>query len=90
MILTLAQAGDLLGIRASTLRRQIANGKLSGTLVGKTWTVTEREVERYRSESLGRPGRRAGCEHPGFDCSRLRKPYCYCMVCKAKVRHSHV
>jgi hypothetical protein len=28
-------------------------------MVGKTWTVTEREVERYRTESLGRVGRHA-------------------------------
>ena len=58
MILTLTQAGDRLGLRASTLRNQIKNGRLRATLVGKTWTVTEREVERYRAESLGKPGRR--------------------------------
>ena len=58
MIITLAQAGDRLGIAASTLRAQVKNGRLHATLVGKTWTVTEREVERYRAESLGKPGRR--------------------------------
>ena len=59
MILTLTQAGDRLGLRASTLRAQIKNGRLRATLIGKTWTVTEREVERYRAESLGKPGRRS-------------------------------
>jgi excisionase family DNA binding protein len=57
-ILTLAEAGDRLGLSASTLRTQVRRGRLHATLVGKTWTVTEREVERYRAESLGRPGRR--------------------------------
>jgi excisionase family DNA binding protein len=56
-ILTLAEAGDRLGVSASTLRSQVKAGRLKATLVGKTWTVTEREVERYRAESLGRPGR---------------------------------
>lgn len=57
-ILTLAEAGDRLGLSPSTLRNQVHAGKLRATLVGKTWTVTERELERYRTESLGRPGRR--------------------------------
>lgn len=55
--LTLAEAGEQLGISASTLRQQIHAGRLSGTLYGKTWTVTEKEVERYRRDSLGRIGR---------------------------------
>jgi excisionase family DNA binding protein len=57
-MLTLTEAAARLGVAASTLRGQIANGKLRGRLVGKTWTVSEREVERYREASLGRPGRR--------------------------------
>jgi excisionase family DNA binding protein len=56
-LLTLAEAGDRLGLSASTLRHQVKAGRLKATLVGKTWTVTEREVERYRAESLGKPGR---------------------------------
>ena len=58
-ILTLAEAGDRLGLSASTLRNQVHAGRLRATLIGKTWTVTEREVERYRAESLGKPGRHA-------------------------------
>jgi excisionase family DNA binding protein len=57
-MLTLTEAAALLGVAASTLRHQIANGKLRGRLVGKTWTISERELARYRAESLGRPGRR--------------------------------
>lgn len=53
-MLTLAQAAVRLGLSPSTLRVQVKRGKLRARLVGKTWTVTEREVERYRAESLGR------------------------------------
>jgi len=58
-VLTLTEAAIRLGVAASTLRRQIANGRLRARLVGKTWVVTAREVERYRAVSLGRPGRRS-------------------------------
>ena len=57
--LTLAEAGARLGLSASTLRSQVRNGRLRAELVGKTWVVAERELERYRAESLGRPGRHA-------------------------------
>lgn len=57
--MTLAAAGALLGVSPATLRNQIRAGRLRGILVGKTWVVTPREVERYRAESLGRPGRHA-------------------------------
>ena len=53
-MLTLAQAATRLGLSPSTLRVQIRNGKLRGRLIGKTWTVSEREVERYRAASLGK------------------------------------
>jgi excisionase family DNA binding protein len=50
---TLTEAGAQLGVAPSTLRNQIRNGRLRATMIGKTWTVTEREIERYRRESLG-------------------------------------
>ena len=53
-MLTLTEAAALLGVAASTLRHQIRNGKMRARLVGKTWVVTEREVERYRIDSLGK------------------------------------
>jgi excisionase family DNA binding protein len=53
-MLTLAQAAVRLGLSPSTLRGQVEKGRLKARLVGKTWTVTEREVERYRAESLGK------------------------------------
>jgi excisionase family DNA binding protein len=55
MARTLTEAAARLGVAASTLRVQIRNGKLRGKLVGKTWTVTNGEIERYRAESLRRP-----------------------------------
>jgi len=55
---TLTEAGALLGLSPGTLRNQIRKGKLRGRLVGKTWTVSAREIERYRDESMGKPGRR--------------------------------
>lgn len=58
-VLTLTEAGERLGVAQSTLRNQVKAGRLRATLIGKTWTVTEREVERYRAESLGKPGRHA-------------------------------
>ena len=50
-MLTLAEAATSLGLSAATLRWQIRNGKLRAKKVGPVWTVSEREVERYRRES---------------------------------------
>jgi excisionase family DNA binding protein len=57
-MLTLGQAAARLGLSPSTLRSQIHNGHLRGRLVGKTWTISERELDRYAASSLGKPGRR--------------------------------
>jgi excisionase family DNA binding protein len=51
-LLSLSEAAAVLGLEPGTLRVQIHNGKLRGRKVGPIWTVTEREVERYRTESL--------------------------------------
>lgn len=56
-MLTLTEAADRLGLAASTLRHQVQAGRLWARLIGKTYVVTEREVERYRREHLGKPGR---------------------------------
>lgn len=56
MIITLSEAARSLGLAASTLRWQIKNGRLKAVKVGPVWTVTEREVERYRAE-VRRPDR---------------------------------
>jgi excisionase family DNA binding protein len=56
--LTLRQAADQLGISPDTLRQGIARGAIRGRKIGTIWTVTQREVDRYRLGSLGRSGRR--------------------------------
>jgi len=52
--MTLDEAATSLGLSPSTLRSQILRGSMKGTKAGRDWTVTPREVERYRRESLGR------------------------------------
>ncbi len=56
--MTIPEAAALLGVTAATLRQQIANGRLAARKAGRDWSVTPREVERYRAASLGRPGPR--------------------------------
>ena len=52
--MTLIEAAGLLGVQPDVLRRQIHLGKLKGRKVGRDWTVTEREVERYACENRRR------------------------------------
>jgi excisionase family DNA binding protein len=54
---TLAEAAGELGLDPSTLRRQIARGKLRARKVGPVWTVSPAALELYRREHLGRRGR---------------------------------
>jgi excisionase family DNA binding protein len=56
-ILTLAAAADELGVTTATLRQQIASGRLAAEKLGPMWVVLRSEVNRYRRESLGQPGR---------------------------------
>jgi hypothetical protein len=56
--MTLNEAAAALGIQPSVLRHALSRGTLTGRKVGPVWTVTPREVERYRAESLGKPGRK--------------------------------
>ena len=57
---SLAEAAGDLGLSPETLRKQAQRGVLRAKLVGKTWVVTEREIERYRREHLGQGGRPKG------------------------------
>lgn len=56
-MLTLSQAAGRLGLSSSSLRNQVYRGRLRAKLIGKTYVISERELERYRRESLGQPGR---------------------------------
>jgi excisionase family DNA binding protein len=49
--MTLTEAAAALGLTAATLRQQIAKGKLAARKVGRDWTVTTGEIERYRRDS---------------------------------------
>jgi excisionase family DNA binding protein len=55
-VLTLKHAAERLGRSATTLRLQVHAGKLHATLAGRQYLVTATEVERYRSEVLGKHG----------------------------------
>ena len=57
VLITLAEAAERLGMSATTLRHQAQIGRLRARLMGKTYVVSEAEVERYRAESRGQPGR---------------------------------
>ena len=63
-IITLAEAGALLGLAPVTLRGQASRGVLRARRIGKTWVTTREEVERYRRDHLGRHGR------PGRDATK--------------------
>jgi excisionase family DNA binding protein len=49
--MTLIEAAAVIGVTPATLRQQIANGKLKARKVGRDWSVSPREVERYRRDS---------------------------------------
>ncbi len=56
-LLTLAEAAARLGLHPATLRKQVHNDVLAARLIGKTYVITIRELERYRREHLGHIGR---------------------------------
>lgn len=57
-VLTISQAAQRLGLDRTTLVRQAKKGKLRATMTGAFYLVTVEEVERYRRENLGKPGRK--------------------------------
>jgi excisionase family DNA binding protein len=58
--MTLRQAAASLGVTPDSLRQAIARGALKAEKHGRDWWVTPFEVERYRRESLRRPGPKPG------------------------------
>lgn len=56
--MTTIEAAERLGLAPATVRRQIDLGRIAARKVGRDWQMTAREVERYRSETLGRRGPR--------------------------------
>lgn len=49
-VMPLKQAAAILGVTPDNLRGAIARGSLRATKIGRDWTVTPKEVERYRTE----------------------------------------
>ena len=48
--LSLAEAGELVGISPITLRHQIVRGVLPGTKIGRNWAVHHRDLIKYATE----------------------------------------
>jgi hypothetical protein len=55
-LIGITEAAARLGITANGLRQQADSGVLRAVLIGRSWVTTEREVERYRREHLGKVG----------------------------------
>lgn len=58
--MTVAEAAARLGIAPRTVRAQIATGRLAATKRGRDWDLTPATVERYRRDTLGKPGPKGG------------------------------
>ncbi len=57
-VLTVHDVAERLGLDRTTLARQIRRGALKAEKSGKTWLITAEEMERYRREHKGKPGRK--------------------------------
>lgn len=57
-LLTLEEAGTMLGLSPSTLRRQAQAKVLKASKIGRVYVVTPKEVERYRQVHKGMHGNR--------------------------------
>ena len=55
----LSEAARRLDMSPSTLARQARLGRISAEKIGPIWLTTAGEVERYRRDSRGRPGRKS-------------------------------
>lgn len=55
--MTVTEAAEKLGIKPVTVRAMIDRGRIPATKHGPNWWITDRAVERYRAEHLGKPGR---------------------------------
>jgi excisionase family DNA binding protein len=55
--MTVQEAARALDLSERTVRLQIANGRLIAVKHGRDWWIEDAEVERYRRENRGRPGR---------------------------------
>lgn len=51
-MMSVKETADALGIKPSTVRHQIKNGKLAARKISRDWYLFEDEVERYRTVHL--------------------------------------
>lgn len=72
--LSLAQAAAELGLSKSTLQTQVNRGRIAAQLVGRQYVIERAELERYRLESLGQPGRPEKPAAPGVPADMERQP----------------
>lgn len=74
--MTTAEAAEALGRSVHTIRNQIKAGKLRARMVGRDWSITPAEVERYRRASLGKhlggAPRKESARDPRKDLAPLR------------------
>jgi excisionase family DNA binding protein len=54
---TLVEASEIVGLSANTLRAQIKNGVIPARLVGKTYVVRPKDLDRYVRDHKGKRGR---------------------------------
>lgn len=63
--LTVTETARELGLARATVLKQIRNGRLAAERVGPIFVVSREEIERYRAESLGRPGQASAAYRRG-------------------------
>lgn len=56
-VYSVSETAEALGLTVQTVRQQIAAGALDAAIIGTQYAVTASEIERYRREQRGRPGR---------------------------------
>ena len=56
--MTTPEVARALGLSRRTVTNQIRAGRIVAVKMGRDYHVAPEEVERYRAESLGQPGRK--------------------------------
>ena len=56
--LTIREAAESLGLTVGTIRLQLSRGKIRQLYPGLVVLIHTSEIERYRTQSLGKPGPR--------------------------------
>jgi excisionase family DNA binding protein len=70
---TLVEASKIIGLSPNTLRNQIKRNALPATLVGKTYVVRPKDLQKYADVHKGKRGA-ASPDHPRTGNRQPRKP----------------